>query len=76
MSLKKKLALYAAILTGIVMTPALALAQAADAPANKFDSNAMIGLAAAIATSAIPTAHVRGTGRGFPAAGTLGSRQP
>lgn len=76
MSLKKKLALYAAILTGIVMTPALAFAQAADAPANKFDSNAMIGLAAAIAIGLAAIGGTTAQGRATSAALEGIARQP
>ena len=76
MSLKKKLSLYAAIVTGVVMTPAIAMAQAADAASNKFDSNAMIGLAAAIAIGLAALGGTTAQGRATSAALEGIARQP
>jgi F-type H+-transporting ATPase subunit c len=58
------------------MTPALALAQAADAPANKFDANSMIGLAAAIAIGLAALGGTTAQGRATSAALEGIARQP
>jgi F-type H+-transporting ATPase subunit c len=76
MSIKKKLSLYAAIVTGVVLTPAIAMAQAADAASNKFDSNAMIGLAAAIAIGLAALGGTTAQGRATSAALEGIARQP
>jgi len=45
----KKLSLYASIIAGVMMAPAVAFAQGADAAANKFSTSGWLGLGAAIA---------------------------
>ena len=76
MSLKKKLSLYAAIVASVVLTPAIAMAQAADAASNKFDSNGMIGLAAAIAIGLAALGGTMAQGRATSAALEGIARQP
>jgi F-type H+-transporting ATPase subunit c len=76
MTLKKKLSLYAAVITAVVAAPAIAMAQAADAPANRFDTNSMLGLAAAIAIGLAALGGTSAQGRAVAAAVEGIARQP
>ncbi len=76
MSLKKKLSLCAAVLTAIVLTPAMALAQGADAAANKFDATFGLALAAAIAIGLGALGGTLAQGRATSAALEGIARQP
>ncbi len=76
MSYKKKLSLYAATITAIVATPAIAFAQAADAASNKSDTNSMLALAAAIAIGVAALAGTTAQGRATSAALEGIARQP
>jgi F-type H+-transporting ATPase subunit c len=76
MSLKKKLSLYAAVITAVLAAPALAFAQGANAPANRFDTNAMLGLAAAIAIAGAALGGTLAQGKATSAALEGIARQP
>ena len=76
MSLKKKLSLYAAVITAVVAAPAIALAQGADAAANKHDANSWLGLAAAIAIGLAALGGTTAQGRATSAALEGIARQP
>ena len=76
MSLKKKLSLYVTLVLGVVMTPALAFAQAADAAANKFDSNSWLGFAAALAIGLAALGGTTAQGKATSAALEGIARQP
>ncbi len=76
MSYKKKLSLYAAVISAIIFTPAVAFAQAADAAANKFNTNSMLALSAAIAIGVAALAGTTAQGRATAAALEGIARQP
>ncbi|MBM4357333.1 MAG: ATP synthase F0 subunit C [Deltaproteobacteria bacterium] len=78
MTLKKKVSLFAAIVTGLVLSPALAMAQqaAAAAPSNKFDANSWLGVAAAFAIAAAAIGGTTAQGRATSAALEGIARQP
>jgi F-type H+-transporting ATPase subunit c len=78
MTLKKKVSLFAAIVTGLVLSPALAMAQqaAAAAPSNKFDTNSWLGAAAAFAIAAAAIAGTTAQSRATSAALEGIARQP
>jgi F-type H+-transporting ATPase subunit c len=76
MTLKKKLSLYAAIITGILVAPAIAFAQSASAPANRFDTNAWLGLGASIAIGLAALGGTTAQGRATSAALEGIARQP
>jgi F-type H+-transporting ATPase subunit c len=76
MTLKKKLSLYAAVIFAVIAVPAVALAQGADAAANRFDSNSMLGLAAAIAIGLAALGGTTAQGKAVAAAVEGIARQP
>lgn len=77
MSLKSKLSLYLATLVAVLMVPAVAFAQAAAAaPANKFDSNSGLAIAAGIAVGLAALGGTLGQGRAAAAALEGISRNP
>lgn len=78
MTLKKKVSLFAAIVTGLVLSPALAMAQqaAAAAPSNKFDTNSWLGVAAALAIAIAAIGGTTAQGRATSAALEGIARQP
>ena len=76
MSLTKKLSLYAAIITTTVMLPALAFAQGADAPDNKFSTSGWLALGAAIAIGLGAMGGTYAQGRATSAALEGIARQP
>ena len=77
MTLKKKLSLYAAIITGVVLAPAVAFAQnAANPPANKFDTAAWMAAAAAFAIGVAALGGTTAQGRATSAALEGIARQP
>ena len=77
MSLKKKLSLYAAVLFAGIAAPAVAFAQGAGgAPANKFDTSAWLGAAAAFAIGIAALGGTLGQGRAVSAALEGIARQP
>lgn len=75
MSYKKKLSLYAAVITAIIAVPATAFAQTA-AAANQFDANSMVALAAAIAIGLAALGGTTAQGRATSAALEGIARQP
>jgi F-type H+-transporting ATPase subunit c len=75
MLLKSKLSLSAAVATALVLTPALAMAQA-DAASNQFDSNAMFAVAAGFAIGIAALGGTLGQGRAAAAALEGISRNP
>ena len=76
MSLKKKLSLYLAVITAFIAYPALAFAQAAGAPANKFDASGMIGIGAGLAIGIAALGGTLAQGRATAAALEGIARQP
>ncbi len=77
MTLKKKLSLYAAIITGVVIAPAIALAQGgAAAQSNQHDSNAMLAIGAALAIGLAALGGTTAQGRATSAALEGIARQP
>ena len=76
MSFKKKLSLYMAIITTMMVVPSIAFAQAADAASNKFDASGMMGLGAGIAIGIAALGGTLGQGRATSAALEGIARQP
>ena len=76
MSLKSKLSLSLAVFSATFLVPALAFAQAASAPANKFDSSSWLGLAAGIAIGLAALGGTYSQGRATAAALEGISRNP
>ncbi len=76
MSLKKKLALFAAIVTGVVIAPAIALAQGSAAATNQNDTNSALAAAAAFAIAIAALGGTLGQGRATSAALEGIARQP
>ena len=76
MILKKKLPLYAATIASVLLVPVAAFAQAANAPANNFDANSMIALAAAISIGLAAIGGTYAQGRATSAALEGIARQP
>ncbi len=76
MTFKKKVSLFAAIITGLVLSPALAMAQQASAPANKYDTNSWLGAAAAFAIAIAALGGTTAQGRATSAALEGIARQP
>lgn len=76
MSLKSKLSLYVAAFTATVLVPALAFAQAASAPANKFDSSSWLALGAGLAIGLAALGGTMAQGRATAAALEGISRNP
>jgi len=76
MTLKKKLSLCAATMASILLLPAIAFAQAANAAANKYDSNFGIAIAAAITISLAVLGGTTAQGRATSAALEGIARQP
>ncbi len=76
MSLKKKLALFAAIVTGVVTAPAIALAQGSAAATNQNDTNSWLAAAAAFAIAIAALGGTLGQGRATSAALEGIARQP
>jgi F-type H+-transporting ATPase subunit c len=77
MTLKKKLSLSAAIVTGVMAVPAVALAQGAPAAAsNQFDANSLIACAAAFAIGVAALGGTTAQGRAVASAVEGIARQP
>ena len=76
MSLKRKLTLYIATITAIVIVPSIALAQGASAAANKFDTSAWIAVAAGFAIGIGALGGTTAQGRATSAALEGIARQP
>lgn len=77
MTLKKKLSLSAATITGIVLAPAIALAQGApSAAANQHDSNSYLAIGAALAIGLAALAGTTAQGKATSAALEAIARQP
>jgi F-type H+-transporting ATPase subunit c len=76
MTWSKKLSLYAATIAAVVGMPAVAFAQAADAPANKFNTSSWLALAAAIAIGLAALGGTTAQGRATSAALEGIARQP
>lgn len=76
MSLKSKLSLSAVVATALVLMPSLAMAQAASAASNQFDSNAMFAVAAGFAIGIAALGGTLGQGRAAAAALEGISRNP
>jgi len=74
MSLKSKLSVIAAVVTALVLVPAMAFAQ--DAQANKFDSNKWLAAAAGFAIGIAALGGTMGQGRTAAAALEGISRNP
>jgi len=77
MTLKKKLSLLSAIVTSVLIVPAVAWAQGgASAPSNRFDTNGMLALGAAFAIGLAALGGTLGEGRATSAALEGIARQP
>jgi F-type H+-transporting ATPase subunit c len=76
MTWTKKLSLYTATIATVLALPAVAFAQAADAPANKFDTGSWLALAAAIAIGLAALGGTTAQGRATSAALEGIARQP
>lgn len=77
MTLKKKLSLFSAIVTSMLIVPAMAWAQgSASAPSNRFDTNGLLGLGAAFAIGMAALGGTLGQGRATSAALEGIARQP
>ena len=77
MSLKSKLSLFAAVVTAVVLVPALAFAQGAqEAASNKYDSSSWLAVAAGFAIGIAALGGTMGQGRATAAALEGISRNP
>lgn len=76
MTLKKKLSISAATLLSVLLVPAAAFAQAANAAANKFDANSWLAFSAALAIGLAAIAGTTAQGRATSAALEGIARQP
>lgn len=77
MTLKKKLSLYAAIITGVVIAPAIALAQGGpSAASNQHDSNSYLAIGAALAIAIAALGGTTAQGKATSAALEGIARQP
>ncbi len=77
MTFKKRVSLFAAIVLGLSLSPALAMAQQiATAAANKFDTNSWLGAAAAFAIAIAALGGTTAQGRATSAALEGIARQP
>jgi F-type H+-transporting ATPase subunit c len=78
MNLKKKISLFAAIVTGLILSPAFAMAQQIPgaAAANKYDSNSWLAVAAGFAIGIAALGGTFGQGRAVAAALEGIARQP
>jgi len=77
MSLKKKLSLYLAVISAVILVPAIAFAQGgADAAANKFDTNGWLAIGAACAIGLAALGGTTAQGRATAAALEGIARQP
>jgi F-type H+-transporting ATPase subunit c len=78
MSLKKKLSLSAAVVTGVILAPAIAMAQGVPpaAASNNFDANQFLAIGAAIAISVAALGGTLAQGRATSAALEGIARQP
>ena len=78
MTLKKKLSLYAALITAVVIAPAIALAQggAPAAASNQHDSNAYLAIGAAISIALAALGGTTAQGKATAAALEGIARQP
>jgi F-type H+-transporting ATPase subunit c len=78
MTLKNKLTLTAAAVTGVVMAPGIAMAQGApaDAASNQFDSNSYLAIGAAIAIALAAIGGTTAQGKATSAALEGIARQP
>ena len=76
MTLKKKLSLCAATVCSVLLVPAMAWAEGASAPANKFDTSGLLALGAAFAIGLAALGGTLGQGRAISSAVEGIARQP
>jgi F-type H+-transporting ATPase subunit c len=76
MSLRRKLSLFAAVITAVVVYPMVAFAQGAGAAANKFDTDSWLAGGAALAIGLAALGGTLGQGRATAAALEGIARQP
>jgi F-type H+-transporting ATPase subunit c len=76
MSLRRKLSLFAAVVTAVVLYPMIALAQSGSAPANKFDTDSFLAGGAALAIGLAALGGTLGQGRATASALEGIARQP
>lgn len=76
MSLRRKLSLYVAVVTAVVVYPMIAFAQGANAAANKFDSDSWLAGGAALAIGLAALGGTTAQGKATAAALEGIARQP
>jgi F-type H+-transporting ATPase subunit c len=76
MSLRRKLSLYAAVVTAVVVYPLIAFAQSANAAANKFDTDSWLAGGAALAIGLAALGGTTAQGKATAAALEGIARQP